>query len=193
MQYYSPVQQNWESMTSVKPQPSFAAAESRMFSLSQWGINHFPHLCHIFLVFSFCKNTKWNFNFLLKSCNNGWSSSIIWRFSLYFCVLPEKNICYKKLKVEFCIVSLHLQYSLLAASKYFIHKMTLLKNSWAFTMSTHLHEGNVISLLWLAIVCQIGWGGGSVSAPPWGRYTGYHLSGDIATCWHCCCYWDADT
>ena len=127
MQYNSPVQQNWESMTSVKPQPSFAAAESGMFSLSQWGINHFPHLCHIFLVFSFCKNTKWNFNFLLKSCNNGWSSSIIWRFSLYFCVLPEKNICYKKLKVEFCIVSLHLQYSLLAASKYFIHKMTLEK------------------------------------------------------------------
>ena len=111
MQYYSPVQQNWESMTSVKPQPFFAAAESRMFSLSQWGINHFPHLCHIFLVFSFCKNTKWNFNFLLKSCNNGWSSSIIWRFSLYFCVLPEKNICYKYI-VEFCIVSFHLQSSL---------------------------------------------------------------------------------
>ena len=54
-------------------------------------------------------------------------------------------------------------------------------------MSTHLHEGNVISLLWLAIVCQIGWGGGGVWAPPWGRYTGYHLSGDIATCWHGSC------
>ena len=57
MQYYSPVQQNWESMTSVKPQPSFAAAESRMFSLSQWGINHF-HICVTFSLFSASAKTQ---------------------------------------------------------------------------------------------------------------------------------------
>ena len=49
-----------------------------------------------------------------------------------FCVLPEKNICYKYI-VEFCIVSFHLHFTTFTlnrqASKYFIRKMTLVKDS----------------------------------------------------------------